>query len=513
MAETFAFIIYFAFSIDVVNIVFQLYKLILDLSLMFGGLPVIAWVLIGLIIFDHMRKKIGYSLLRHMEAMNCGFIKSLCIVVMLVGTMGKKKTTIVTDMDLSCEVIFRDTAFEKILENDLKFPHFPWINLEMELRTAVEYHQVYNLATVKRFVDKKQARWTKQPCKEKLFGYDYEQYGLFYDNKLFEEDIWSVVKTYAQLYFIYVIESSLMVSNYSVRTDALIDDVGNFPLWNSDFFQRDSRLIDSFSRHAHILDFDSLRLGKQLVEDGRYSNSFEFGVVSITEIGKERGNNLENQGKKKNCDDANQNNDLFNYSLKMARHKATVDNFPFIKILTDEQRPESWGADARDLCEIVHIDDCSDMELAMPFFGLEEMLYTWLFGKFQNVYTKYRFYRGDNTLAMHLIKTVMTAIQNHYKRIYNQFGYMKVNLQVEQGTQDGGRKDKKYYLMSKKIYSRRFSTDCFSEVFAEKSMRSPVGLNDLPEFATEKASFDEMLSENSYFFNDLAKIKDSDKRK
>ena len=47
-------------------------------------------------------------------------------------------------------------------------------------------------------------------------------------------------------------------------------------------------------------------------------------------------------------DEANQKNDLFNAWLKMCRHSATVDNYPFIKVFVDEQRPESWGADARD---------------------------------------------------------------------------------------------------------------------------------------------------------------------
>ena len=61
--------------------------------------------------------------------------------------------------------------------------------------------------------------------------------------------------------------------------------------------------------------------------------------------------------------------------------------------------------------------------------------------------------------------------------------------------------------MSKKIYSKRFSTDCFSDFFNEKALRSKIGINDLIEFKTEKATFDEMLQENSYFFNDLTKLK------
>ena len=54
----------------------------------------------------------------------------------------------------------------------------------------------------------------------------------------------------------------------------------------------------------------------------------------------------------------------------MCRHSATVDNFPFIKVFTDEQRPESWGADARDLCDIIYINSCGDMRLSLPLYTI-----------------------------------------------------------------------------------------------------------------------------------------------
>ena len=46
------------------------------------------------------------------------------------------------------------------------------------------------------------------------------------------------------------------------------------------------------------------------------------------------------RNKKKDVE-TNQNNDLFNTTLKMIRHRATVGFFPFVRIITDEQRPES----------------------------------------------------------------------------------------------------------------------------------------------------------------------------
>ena len=76
-------------------------------------------------------------------------------------------------------------------------------------------------------------------------------------------------------------------------------------------------------------------------------------------------------------------------------------------------------------------------------------------------------------------------------------------MQVESGTQDGTYNDRKYYLMHKKIYSKRFSTDCFSDFFTDKNLRSSVGINDLPEYATEKATFEELQQQNSYFIHDL----------
>lgn len=499
VVEFLAFYFYFAVTWDMVHIYRQVYKLAIDLWTPFNFIPWYVWCVVALIIFDKIRKKIGFAVLNHNEMKNRGFINERPIVFMGCGTMGKKKTTFITDVALSQEVMFRDKAFEKILENDLKFPNFPWINLENALKKAMDNHTVYNLATCKRFAISKRLKWERKPHRRNIFMYDFERYGLSYDDKLKVTNIWQVIETYAQLYFIYITQSSLLISNYSVRVDNVLSDLGNFPLWNSDFFKTDSRLIDSYSRHAHILDFDSLRLGRKVVENNANSNNFEFGVVLVTEIGKERGNNLENIEKKKSDEGANQKNDYFDDWLKMVRHSATVDNFPFVRVITDEQRPTSWGANARDLTDIVYIQESSDDRLTMPFFSLEELLYDWVFGKFVRLYENYRYQRGDNTLTMHILKGIVAKIHTRYKRIHNQFGYCQLSVQVESGTMDGQRKNCKYYLSTKKIYSKRFSTDCFSDFFVKKALRSPIGINDLDEYETEKATFAELAEQNSYF--------------
>lgn len=500
ITEFFAFYFYFAVSFDFKAIYTQIVKLFIDLQVIVKHVPIWIILIFVWLIFERWRKNLATAKLRRMENANRGFINDLPIVSMTCGSMGKKKTTIITDMALSQEVMFRNIAYGKLQETDMKFPNFGWIAFEMELRKCMEYGTVYNLATVKEWIKVKRARYEKHHNDLlQLYGYDSERYGLYYRDGLKTSYIFDVLSTYAQLYFIYVIQSSLIVANYSIREDNRLIDGGNFPIWSTDFFSKNPRP----SRHAHILDFDILRLGKKVLENNPNAGSFEFGVVAITEVGKERGNNLELKEVKKGTEETNQKNDLFNSWLKMCRHSATVDNYPFIKVFTDEQRPSSWGADARELCDIVHIVSSGNTRLALPFFTIEDMLNEWLFNRFINLYEDFRFNRGDNTLLIYLLKKVTAFVYRRNTVIYNTYGYSISNIEKERGTMDGKTEKKKYYLMNKKIYSQRFSTDCFSDYFNELAKGTHIGMNDYTEYATEKASVQELKRQNSYFINSL----------
>ena len=507
ITEFFAFYFYFAVSFDFKAIYTQIVKLFIDLQVIVKHVPLWIILIFVWLIFERWRKNLATAKLRRMENANRGFINDLPIVSMTCGSMGKKKTTIITDMALSQEVMFRNIAYGKLQETDMKFPNFGWIAFEMELRKCMEYGTVYNLATVKEWIKVKRARYEKHHNDLlQLYGYDSERYGLYYRDGLKTSYIFDVLSTYAQLYFIYVIQSSLIVANYSIREDNRLIDGGNFPVWSTDFFSKNPRP----SRHAHILDFDILRLGKKVLENNPNAGSFEFGVVAITEVGKERGNNLELKEVKKGTEETNQKNDLFNSWLKMCRHSATVDNYPFIKAFTDEQRPSSWGADARELCDIVHIVSSGNTRLALPFFTIEDMLNEWLFNRFINLYEDFRFNRGDNTLLIYLLKKVIAFVYRRNTVIYNTYGYSISNIEKERGTMDGKTEKKKYYLTNKKIYSQRFSTDCFSDYFNDIAKNTKIGLNDYMEYQTEKATVTELKMQNSYFINALYKNADSE---
>ena len=497
-----AYYLYFSVTFKVTTLYGQVCNLFLDIGLVLKQFP---WFLTGTIawwLFNRMRENIGRQVLQHNEARNCGFIKELPIVSMSCGSMGKKKTTLTTDMSLSQTVMFRQEAFIRLQKQDMKFPFFPWICFEKELQACMAHGRVYNLASIRTWVAQKRARYEKHGnAAWQLYGYDVGRYGMYYDSGLKEEYLFDVLETYAKLYFIYVIESSLLVANYSIREEDVLYDQGNFPLWAFNFFPKQPRY--EHSRFAHILDFDILRLGRKVIENNPNAGSFEFGVVVITEIGKERANMLELKEMKKSADGANQKNDLFNAWLKMCRHSATVDNFPFIKVFVDEQRPESWGADARDLCDILMIISSGKQKLALPFYTIEEMLCEWAFKKFISMYYDFRHIRGDNTLFVYLLKCIVSKIWARNARIYNRFGYCVLCMEKERGTQDGKAERKKYYLADYKIYRERFTTDCFSDYFNELAEMSGLGLMDYRAYASVKANVDELRLQNSYFIRDL----------
>lgn len=506
LLEFFAFYFYFVMSLDFPALFLQLVKLLIDLIVMFAGAPLIFWLTVAAAILDAWRKEIGFCRLDRFERKNREFMEEQPLVIMITGTMGKKKTTLLTDIALSEEIRFRDKALELMLEQFSKYPNFPFVNLEAELKRAIEYHQVYTLVSCRDWARKKSERFRRDPCPQKLFGYEIDRYALQHNDNLMISPITQMIEDYACLFFIYTVQSSLIVSNYAIRTDGVLDGEEHFPLWDSELFRKKPEAVLEISQHSHILDFDMLRLGKKMLKDNENAGAFEFGVVDITEIGKERGNNLILQEIKRLAAEANQKNDLFNHYLKMCRHLATVCNFPFIRILTDDQRAESWGADARDLCTILHIQESGKFKCMMPLFFIEDLIHDLLYPKFEKWLISYRHNRSDVSLPFYVINNIMTALHRYRQRVYNLYGESILTLEQESGTMDGKTVTHQIYISSKKDYSDRFATDSHNGFFAARTRQSKKGLNDLPTYAGTRATIDELHQQNSYFVGDMEKL-------
>ena len=480
---------------------YQIYKLFYDLKIYFKNVPVIVHIGLGILIFNIVRKRIAMRRLNKYESRNAGFVESLPICSMLVGTMGTKKTTILTDMALTQTKNYKEKALEEILKIRKYFPRFNFSRLDAFLKTCIIHHQIYNLKSVDYIFDKKLYRCMKHD-KLSMFGESFEDYGSWSDG-LSLADVINTFRTYSKLFLVYYLNSTLLYSNYSVRYDYSYADIGNFPIYQSDFFNSpvyDSNNDDSI--FSHILDFDFLRLGKKIIEDNQLSNVFDFGFFAITEIGKERGNQLTTQGMKRTDDEPNQKNDYFNAFIKLIRHTSTINHYPYSKILVDEQRPESLEADMRELFDIISIKKSDEYKCVFPLY-FERVFIEWSIGLFDRYNLDRIFYRSNDSLKYYLARKFITWIFGINERILNKYGLYKCRLEVSHGMLDE-KTEHKYYLMLKKIYSDRFKTDAY-QAFFDASRSEEVGIGDVPTYESTRATIAELQAQNSYFIRDLSK--------
>ena len=504
-----AFAAYFAVTFDAAAIYPNIVRLTYDLKPTFTALPPWLYVIVGLWLYDLMAKRNAVMYLRSMEWSNRAFLDELPVAVMLVGTMGKGKTMLLTDMSLSRQAMFRDKAREGLKELQMCFTDFPWLRFELELKDAVENRSVYNLVMCRRYIRAKRKAWeTHAGNSAELWFYDGP---IYFDNALYNRDIWEILEVYAQLYYIYTVSSSVIVGNYSVRDDATLMDQGNFPEWDSDFVSRTADDVEN-SEYSHIIDFDAMRPCKTVEKNNPRAGSFEFGVIGITEIGKERGNQNDTKGVVKVTDEtANRLNDGFKRWLKLCRHLSTVEYFPYVSVYMDDQRPESLAADAKELCLLLHVGSKVETGNALPWYGIRTWIYDKLYGVLSERYMAHRFMRSDDTLFSHLIHAAASILYKHKKRMDNLYGYSVAELGMENGTQDGAVRKQAYYIVNKKIYAKRYDTACFADIFARAAARTDGGVDAYPTYENVRASLTELRAQNSYFVNEIAPTLKRDK--
>lgn len=507
--EFFAYYFKFFRTMSFGSITFQLYKLGYDLKIYFKTVPVTFHIIFGIYVFNLIRRQIGLRRLVVYENRNSGLVENLPICSMLVGTMGTKKTTILTDMSLTMTNNFKNRALDELLQIRKQFPKFNYSKLDDFLKRCILFHQIYSLKSIDKIWDKKVMRALRKD-EPSMFGEKVLSLGEF-DSALSQTDILSSFRTYSKLFLVYYLNSALLYSNYAIRFDFQFASVGNFPLYQTDFFTQGSYVPrdDEMSTFSHILDFDMLRLGKKLIEDSEASKVYDFGFFALTEIGKERGNQLTTQGKKRTDEEPNQKNDYFNSFIKLIRHTSTINNYPYCKFLADEQRPESLEADLRELFDIVRIKRSDKYKCTFPLY------FERLFIEFMNeVYDKYNleriFYRSNDSLKYYLARKFIGWLYGINTRILNKYGVYKCDLVIETSG-SGDIKEAKYYLMKKKIYSNRFKTDAYNAFFAD-SRSDYIGIGDVSQYESTRASKSELMAQNSYFINDLNKYNQKEEK-
>ena len=64
----------------------------------------------------------------------------------------------------------------------------------------------------------------------------------------------------------------------------------------------------------------------------------------------------------------------------------------------------------------------------------------------------------------------------------------------------------KYYLMTKKIYAGRYSTDCYKDLFADRALEARTSLYEIDTYKTSCATLEELSKQNSYFANEFIRM-------
>lgn len=516
-----AYYLYFVSSWNIFTLYIQLLKLQLDLTPIIRFVPLVVWLVIAYLIYNHVCRSIGFNRLYYAERCNRAFLRERGIVSIVYGAMGTGKTQLITSMARSSEIEMFDQAYQIMLEKDLMFPNFPWQIFRDQLKEQIDKRKVVDLESCEKWVRGREQYFVycynkfspeefrkiqkRKKFSDPCFSYDYEHYSMTYNDELKIITLFDALVSYAQAYMIFTVQTTLLFSNYSIRVDSMIDDLGNFPIRNSDFFHREPKLIEAHQKHSHIIDFDMLRLGRKL----QHTLKLTCGVFVISEIDKERKNSLELKEYKIKDDETNQKNDLFNACLKMCRHAAIIDNKVFIRIILDLQRPEDWGAGGRDVGEVIYIADKSELIPVLPFFSpywMFQGIFEWIKSKWDDFYSVYIVNRSDMTLFVYIAKNIVAKINNYYDKQNGLFGKQTLLLEIQSGNLEGEIKVDKWHILTKKDRSNVYRTDCLNSVFETYELNT-MHIDDFITYAGSLATQSELAMQNSYFQNDIRKMK------
>ena len=526
----FAFYLYFSISWDLVGVYTQILKLFRDLTPMIRFFPGIVWFLFGVWVYNYVCRSMAFTRLYHYERCNRAVLKERGIITTVYGEPGIGKTQLITSIALSAEIEQFDNAFEILLEVDTKFPNFPFQIFRDELKKQIDNRTIVDSRSCRKWIrhcrfyfDRITARtWTaseyqKMRKKHKLFknfdytfGYDFTHYRTTYNDELKITHLFEALEDYGCAFVKFIAKTTLLFANYSIRSDSILRDLGNMPFRDNDFFDRDPAYQEAYSHHAHILDFDMIRLGKKMLTGNPNARRAPSDVWVVTEIDKEFKNMQELKETKINDKECNQRNDLHDACLMMIRHGDVIANRTFIRIIADLQRPTAWGAGGRELGEVIYISEKSDLAPVLPFFSpywLCQGLFSWIKDKWDGFYNKYIINRSDGTLFVYLCHNITAMINHHYDKINGLFGAQTLKLEIQSGRMDGQIKKEKWRLLMKKDRSRRYRTSCLEAVF-ESYEPNTMYIDDFIMYAGEVGTQEENELQNSFFQNDVKKMKE-----
>ena len=281
--EAVAFVLYFIKSFDMLNIFVQIAKLAVDINVLFRYMPIPIWMFIGYKIFHHIRKERGFEILEIEEMLTIEVLEDHPGDLLGTGKPRAGKTFLITYLQKLQAKMFRRTAKEKSFDRRMEFPFFPWILVEQTIIAMRNMDAKFCLGTLHAFIDDLEGLFvrrldmdeeTKRQELERLqgmgyqghdfcFDYNYERYGLGYDNNAKIVYLFDCIHMYADHFYRYSAPTSNIFNNYPVRDYVKFIYFGNYPLL--DEYKNELRVtteeLYEHSQYSHKDYFDMGRLG------------------------------------------------------------------------------------------------------------------------------------------------------------------------------------------------------------------------------------------------------------
>ena len=520
-----AWLLYFSVSRDAVNLYTQALKLLEDLTPVIRFIPGIIWTVVIITVYNYICRKMAMENLYKSEAKNEAFIEDRAIVIMLVAESGKGKDYTMTGMLLTSQNVQWKDAYDSMMKFELMFPNFLWQNLRDVIEAKIENRMIVDLRTCEmyvrrwgRYFDTITHRFTLEEWRQLermhdyTLGYDFEHYAVEYNDNVRITKLYEAIEEYSKAYLLFTVRTTLIYSNYSVRSDGTITFGGNMPDRDMDFFRKDPREILEHSQYSHIVDMDMFRLGKKMLEDNPKARGMILGSFGITELDKEWKNADQLKEVKASASECNQKNDLHNTTLMTMRHQAYIDHKVYIRFFGNMQRAESWGAAGRELGEILKITDKEEYFPALPilsFYWVCKPIFSLIKKCWNKFHDKYIVNRCDDTLFVHCFNNVVSKMNNHYDKIEGLYGRRRVKLDIMAGSMEGDVRKGVWIDLKKKQESDRYLS-CAMQSLYEPIKANKMHIDDYESYDDLFLKVCQALKQKSFLQNDIFKAKGID---
>ena len=489
-----------------------LYSTVYSIAPILYAIPLQLYPILIYLIIDKIRYKKALKKLMVLDYKNRDFIESNTGVCNIVkGAPGVGKTLLLTDLGRTTEQIFRYNLLEILNKYRNYFPNFDFKNYEEYIKYLKLNNIINNHSQLEDLLDDRIKRFKNlfinclvdlENLKRYLFNYDFTIYPLKYWNGSSWITFNDFLKTYGSAYFYYICDKPLIYSNYSIRFDSSITNSDFFPVWNYDYFTIDKNTIDIRTKYSHILDMDTLRLGKKFNPN---STVIGFGVVCFTEFDKERGNQLSNIKYKKDDQNPNPINDELTKYLKLSRQVATIDYKPFFKLFTDLQRTGDLSLSNVEISECIIKIKEKEQKSTLKLFCLEPLICNLFINLLNRFVVMYRSTRNYYSLIFKVINFLLIPFQRYKERRENLFGYSKLKLEISTGDDASDTKECFYYLLNKKAYAKAYSTDTHYGFFKLSLNKEKTSIDCKPVYSSLRATSEEIKLQHSYLGEDLDK--------